>query len=424
MDILSYLSELIQTRKSVGIYGLGTVYKKKQPGRYDAASQSFLPPSFHLEFSPDFTEESALADLISKRNHISADEAIAQIHSFSSALQSQLETEGEAVLGGLGKLTRRDHHLFFQPAENSFGFDFFGFPSIKADQEPLVEELLPEIPEAEEQPEESAPEPSAEPAVLESPLPEVAAEEEEEETLSAAEEPYRKKDEQQLRAEIEALNFYRSRSPVSGTSAPEQQEVIWNMKAEQTGTPAPPAPPYAGGEVYNPEEEEKSGTPLYVKILLILLALAIIAGFTFILQPQWFSGVTTHPATPETRKAVPVPAVPASPVKDTLKEKPAPTPLDTARKITPAAPASIPVTQDSVVYEIIGASMHDQKEADKFIELMKKSGINAKVVTNMAGKRLKMSIATLKDEQSARQELEVLSKKLKIPGIYIYRNKL
>jgi hypothetical protein len=75
------------------------------------------------------------------------------------------------------------------------------------------------------------------------------------------------------------------------------------------------------------------------------------------------------------------------------------------------------------VYEIIGASMHDQKEADQFIALMKRSGINAKVVTNMSGRRLKMSIATLKDEKSAREELDRLSKKLKIPGIYIYRNK-
>jgi hypothetical protein len=54
---------------------------------------------------------------------------------------------------------------------------------------------------------------------------------------------------------------------------------------------------------------------------------------------------------------------------------------------------------------------------------MKKSGITAKVVTNMAGRRLKMSIATLKDEESAKREMERLSKKLKIPGIYIYRNK-
>ena len=54
---------------------------------------------------------------------------------------------------------------------------------------------------------------------------------------------------------------------------------------------------------------------------------------------------------------------------------------------------------------------------------MKKSGIDAKVVTNMSGRRLKMSIATLKDEKTAKEELQRLSKKLKIEGIYIYRNK-
>jgi hypothetical protein len=104
--------------------------------------------------------------------------------------------------------------------------------------------------------------------------------------------------------------------------------------------------------------------------------------------------------------------------EDTLKQTPA------VKKDTQAViPVVKPTADTAVVYEIIGASMHDQKEADGFIAQMKKSGITAKVVTNMAGRRLKMSIATLKDEESAKREMERLSKKLKIPGIYIYRNK-
>ena len=97
----------------------------------------------------------------------------------------------------------------------------------------------------------------------------------------------------------------------------------------------------------------------------------------------------------------------------------------TVSALIAVVPVVSPITvKDSVItYEVIGASMHDQKEADNFIALMKRSGITAKVVTNMAGKRLKMSIATLKDEKSAKLEVERLTEKLKIPGIYIYRNK-
>ena len=55
--------------------------------------------------------------------------------------------------------------------------------------------------------------------------------------------------------------------------------------------------------------------------------------------------------------------------------------------------------------------------------LAKKSGIKAKVVQNAPGKRLKMSIATLKDENSAKEARDRLGEKLKIKGLYIYKNK-
>ncbi|WP_432711945.1 hypothetical protein, partial [Pedobacter sp.] len=52
MDILSYLAEVIQANKEVGVPELGTFSKKKLPGRYDAALHSFLPPSLQLAFEP------------------------------------------------------------------------------------------------------------------------------------------------------------------------------------------------------------------------------------------------------------------------------------------------------------------------------------------------------------------------------------
>ncbi|WP_152620338.1 HU domain-containing protein [Pedobacter lusitanus] len=535
MDILSYLSELIQTRKAVGVSGLGTVYKKKLPGRYDAETHSFIPPSYTIDFTPEVKEETILAEFISKKRNVSIDTANYFIDEFSTGILQQLNDQQEADFGELGKLYKADDELRFEPSEKlNYGFDFYGLPVVKAEQEPSAEEIMPETPSVEENAhshidevipfetpsvethseeeedstaEEVAPvitlpaeTPEEQPAIetvspveipvtaehtetTEKPEEEIATpvttadtsvsphhteapaehiEQVEEHLVIPEEEPApipvkepaietvvpdhenfipdspvpARKDEKQLRAEIEALNFYRSKSPVTKTTVPEQEEVIWNIKDNTKTTE--PAPFYnKNEEVYTPEEEEEEkprSTPLYLKIILGLLILIIMMIVAYIVKPDWFNGLLENSPfnTPKTEQPV------KQPIQVRYKPDSTAT-ADTLKKPVPAAttPASTPANKkDSVIkqtvvkssdttvtYEIIGASMHDQKEADKFIELMKKSGINAKVVTNMSGRRLKMSIATLKDEESAKLELERLAKKLKIPGIYIYKNK-
>ena len=543
MDILSYLSELIQTRKAVGIAGLGTVYKKKLPGRYDAETHSFIPPSYTLHFTPELKEETLLADYISKERNVSNDTANYFINEFSEGLLRELNDHQEVSLGDLGKLVNIDDQLSLEPAGLvNYGFDFCGLPAVKAgdeviepavipetaEPEILAEELIPETPFVEETNDETLPAetqvqapaveeyvaeesvtgqdetetPAEEPAIenaddetlpveaeLQAPAieeyvaeesatgqdetettvaDEPAAEAEEPETkepaIEATEEPeevsalesviadnesleenpgdqeeLNKHDEQKLREEIEALNFYRSQVPAENVSAPEQEEVIWEInqsgikaapaeetKEEETIPVAPPV------DVYPPEPETRT-TPLYLKLIMGFLILLIVMAAAYFVKPGWFSGLTGEkPSAPALQKAQPAVTTPPvntaidSPiVKDSAKK-------DTVKNTSVPAPAkSIPVTATPaktadtavVVYEIIGASMHDQKEADGFIAQMKKSGITAKVVTGMSGRRLKMSIATLKDEGSAKIEMERLSKKLKIPGIYIYRNK-
>lgn len=527
MDILSYLSELIQTRKTVGVSGLGTLYKKKLPGRYDAETHSFVPPSYIIDFTPEVKEELILAEFISKKRNVSIDTANYFIDEFSTGILQQLNNQQEADFGELGKLYKADDEVHFEPAEKlNYGFDFYGLPVVKAEQEPSAEEIMPETPSVEEAPaaeevssvtpvEEETPAASEEEALpfetpvvpdqIETPEEEVTAVEEtsvvipaeetvvppveepaatteeitpvqEEQTTAPVEVPVTpvetpvtetippvtpvqepaietvvpdhenfipdspgqpRKDEKQLRAEIEALNFYRSKSPVEKATITEQEEVIWNIKDNTKTTE--PAPFYnKNEEIYTPEEEEElpKTTPLYLKIILGLLILVIMMIVAYIVKPEWFSGILANSpfATPKTE--VPV----KRPIQERYKSDSITTPPDTAKKTTPSVTPSAaataaakkdsvvkkavaPVRDTAVVYEIIGASMHDQKEADRFIELMKRSGITAKVVTNMSGKRLKMSIATLKDEESAKLELEKLSKKLKIPGIYIYKNK-
>src|SRR5215217_4390326 len=139
MDILSYLTELIKTRKEVGITGLGTIYKKKSPGRYDAETHSFLPPSYKLGFTEDVTETQALAEYISKEKNISLDSSSYYIEQFADELQKQLKDTGAADLGELGSFRADEDGLFFTPpAGINFGFDFYGLPSVK--EEVVAEE--------------------------------------------------------------------------------------------------------------------------------------------------------------------------------------------------------------------------------------------------------------------------------------------
>jgi len=533
MDILSYLSVLIQTRKAVGVSGLGTVYKKKLPGRYDAETHSFIPPSYTIDFTPEVKEETILAEFISKKRNVSNDTANYFIDEFSNGILQQLNDRQEADLGDLGKLYQADNELRFEPsAQLNYGFDFYGLPVIKAEQEPSAEEIMPETPSVMEEQAEAPEEPAEEPIIApeeevspleipagreqaeeitaaEIPVPEEYTEEPEPATapveepvivpveepavieIPAAREPAEEittaeipvpeeyteepepvtatveepvivpveepavietvvpdqenfmpenqvpplKDEKQLRAEIEALNFYRSKSPVIKTTTPEQEEIIWNLK-DHTKTPEPAQFYNKDEELYIPEEEEEvtKTTPLYLKIILGLLILIIMMIVAYIVKPEWFNGIIASSPfnTPKTEQPVKLP------VQERYKPDSTAT-ADTVTKtapLTPAPAATKAVQKDSViqktavkpadtatVYEVMAASMHDQKEADKFIEQMKKSGINAKVVTNMSGRKLKISIATLKDNESAKIELERLTKKLKIPKMYIYKNK-
>ncbi|MCD0489051.1 hypothetical protein LPB86_12495 [Pedobacter sp. MC2016-14] len=132
MDILLYLAKLAQSRKEVGVIGLGTFYKKKSPGRYDVSSHTFIPPSFTLHFKTDISEENALAEYIHQEKKISIDSANYFIGKFADELHQQLQENKQAALGVLGKLVSTDEGIVYEPGTESDSADYYGLPSLAA----------------------------------------------------------------------------------------------------------------------------------------------------------------------------------------------------------------------------------------------------------------------------------------------------
>lgn len=132
MDILQYLIELLKTRKQIGIEGLGTFYKKKTPGRYDAETHSFLPPSYALEFSSDVLEHTNLSQYIQTKRGISEDSAKYFISQFVEEVHKGLQN-GEYSFENLGTLQQTGNQLAFTANQDiNIGFDFFALPTVTA----------------------------------------------------------------------------------------------------------------------------------------------------------------------------------------------------------------------------------------------------------------------------------------------------
>lgn len=149
MDILSYLLELLQQRKEVGITGLGTFYKKKYPGRYDKEKQTFLPPGYTLQFSAEVTEEDALANFISAKTNSTNDDARNHIAQFVEQVNQKLELDHEAELQNTGRLFFTEQGLGFEPVKNmNYGSEFYGLPSLT---ETVIEEIKTDSPQQEEE---------------------------------------------------------------------------------------------------------------------------------------------------------------------------------------------------------------------------------------------------------------------------------
>ncbi|HEX8608939.1 MAG TPA: hypothetical protein VF679_09915 [Pedobacter sp.] len=467
MDILSYLTDLLKTEKEVGIEELGTFFRVKIPGRYDVENHSFIPPKYTLNFKSEVQETSRLTNYISAKRDISTESAKHYIGLFKEDINRQLAVSNEADLDTLGALVSVGNNLVLKEQGSlNLGFNFYGLPNIstkgqvndarslsngetKTTANPTVfhevndnQEVFDEISEAQQikTPERQ----------IEIETPETLIKDDSDQNNSTPTE--RKEIEIQSEKEVEShksaisilpeLNEHSVSTPTSveknlqdtilpaaiGNNAntgsgsllsDKPTGSIWHFDREK-----PVSGDHNSSE--NSPDEASSSTSAWIKgFILAAIILATLAAVAYFARPDWFNKKPVSSVRTIAKKAVPAP-VPMAKV-DTATAK------DSSRVVNPviandtakagvSAVGAPNIPSNATTWEIIGASL-TKKEVNWYLRDMKARGYVVKPMPALPGKRIKMSIATFNDKESAKEGRKLLIKKLKNKDLYIFENK-
>lgn len=438
MDILLYVTELLQTRKAVGIIGLGTLYKKKSPGKYDVVQHAFVPPSYALAFTTELKEREELANFISEKRNISVDSANYYISEFAEKIQAQLAEVQEADLSPIGKFKLvNDQLVLFAETESNFGNEFYGLPTLNelsgptnetsTEQPTAAEEntAISDLGQQETQQEEQTTEIEETTDPIESIIEENKLEEENPGQESGEEVEEKELDEQPVYDEIAEVEQPVVEAPVANEEQEEEKPVSPSeSETPVTEIPAPP-PPIVN---YNyledgDDDDDNDGRPskffrILIKTIIVLILIVVAGAVTYFFFPGWFDSMLKKTSQIETENSMTVHPGDTSLV-----------PIDSAVKGDTLAKnnALINLVKDSnavdtnkiISYEVIGSAEKSQKRIDHVISTMQKRGIPAKALQNLPGRLTKISLGSFTDYNVAKAYQDSLKIKLKNPQIYI-----
>lgn len=382
MDIISYLAELLQTSKKVGVTGLGTFYKKKSPGRYDADQHAFVPPSFSISFTTNVEETEELIAYISSQRNITTDSASYFVQEFAEKIQGQLSDHQEAHLGQLGKLIIQDQEVTLIPVEeSSLDHQFYGLPTQPEISVSETPERLIEI-EAENKLEEENPgqETTA-----------VSTYELENDNQPVYEEI----------AEIDHKNQAHQQAPVIETAEKEeiQHEKLVVKQANEV--------------TFEEEEEEpKKGMGFWTKFLIVMAIILALGAIAYFINPGFFDKYIQ-----QNSEGKPITVQPVVPQADTTRLDSNKTDTAATKQVTSTLNDNTVVDSTKTYYEVIGTSENTKLAADKYIARVEKRGIMAKHL-QLSKTRFSVSLGTFTDPKSARKFEDSMRVMLKNKGIY------
>jgi hypothetical protein len=395
MDILLYLTELLQTRKTVGIAGLGTLYKKKSPGKYDAEKHAFVPPNYTIAFTTEIKEQEELANFISNKRNITTDSANYYIGEFAEKIHAELVDKYEADLEPIGKLKLVNDELTFIPEqESSFGFEFYGLPTLT--------EINPET----EEKENSAPIEEIEENTIEEIDKENKLEEENpgQETTDNLDEQPVYDEIAEIESPVEILEDNNTPPIIETTEEEEKEEEIQNEVSNE--------------EFIEDETVPKKGLPFFMKFLIVLLVIIAAGAIAYFINPPFFEKYIRNNF--EGKQVENVPTVP----NDSLTNKVDSSQIDSLAKnnnLVNLTTDSATTTIDSskvMIYEVLVSAVATEKKANKIIANLATQGVNAKKI-KLSKTMINISAGSFLTNEEALKYRDSLRTKLKNPGIYI-----
>ena len=394
MDIILYLTEILQTRKTVGIVGLGTLYKKKTPGKYDEGKHAFVPPSYSLTFTTEILEEEELANYIVFKRHISIDSAYYYIGEFAESVQQQLADQQEANLEPIGQLKLINNEVVLLTQETGFGYEFYGLPTVTDLNATTTAEPVEDLP----------------------PVDEEKLAEIEEENKFEEENPGHEL-EAPGSAEVEDDPF------VDEVVAPTQNEKTWEIKSSSplvVETIEREQPIFVferpTSTASERKDKPKQGLPFFMKFLIIFLIIVVAGAIAYFINPDFFDRYIQNNFEGKTTQNIPVAPV------DTLSTK-----VDSSKKDSVPQNKQLvtlvnePTAIDStkIYYEVIGTSYKTKKAADAYIKRIARTGIKA-TIADMPGKRFNVSLGTFTEASKAYKLKDSLKKAMfKNEDLYI-----
>jgi nucleoid DNA-binding protein len=164
----------------------------------------------------------------------------------------------------------------------------------------------------------------------------------------------------------------------------------------------------------------KGGLKTSTRLMIIAAILIVIAALVYIFNPQVYDLLNQNTPTVDRQK-------PIEPVKSAV---PAPLIIDSADNavkdsskniIPPAKPAADsvqiakePLVQNSALptFEIIGAAFGKKTEAEAYVKVITSRGLYAKIVDQMPGSKIKVSLGSFTDEKEAQRAATLIKKNL------------
>lgn len=405
MDILLYLITLLKTRKTVGIIGLGTFYKQKSPGKYDAVHHAFVPPSYTLAFTRDLKEQDELANYISSERNITTESANYYINEFAERIQNELVDKQQADLGELGKLILSDNEIQFLPSEgDQIGFDYYGLPKVN---EIGTDDTISQLSS------------NAEENLLEQIVEENKLEEENPGQETEVEENVLLNDEQEVYEEISEVQNNTVTYHHLNENPPIIETVEEETKPEIVEEIVVSPPVNVVETQFEEEEEPKTGLPFFMKFLIALLAIIALGAIVYFINPNFFNNYFNKNFGDKQEQTItPVLADSVTNSKDTI----AVDSLAQNNNLVKLSTDSIakPKIDSTLVttYEVLVSAVATEKKANRIVANLAKEGVQAKKI-KLSKTMINISAGTFLTEYEAKLYRDSLRVVLKNQGIYI-----